>query len=53
MKKNLVQRTLIERRILEKVKHPNIVRMDYAFQTDKTLFYALEYCPGGDLFFYI
>ena len=27
--------------------------MVYAFQTEDKLFYILEYCPGGELFFYL
>ena len=27
--------------------------MDYAFQSNSKLFFALEYCPGGELFFYL
>jgi serine/threonine protein kinase len=39
--------------ILEKVNHPFIVHLDCAFQTDKKLFFVMDYCPGGELFFYI
>ena len=35
------------------MKHPFIVKMDYAFKSDTKLFFALEYCPGGELFFYL
>jgi len=48
-----VQHTWEERRILERIHHPFIVRLNYAFQTDKKLFFVLDYCPGGELFFYI
>lgn len=44
---------MTERKILEKVSHPFIVKMKYAFQTDKKLFFVLDYCPGGELFFYL
>lgn len=44
---------MTERRILEQIKHPFIVRMDYAFQTAEKLYFVLEYCPGGELFFYL
>ena len=27
--------------------------MDYAFQSETKLFFVLEYCPGGELFFYL
>ena len=32
------------------MNHPFIVRMAYAFQSEKKLFFCLEYCPGGELF---
>lgn len=48
-----VKNTLTERKILETVNHPFIVRMNYAFQSESKLFLVLDYCPGGELFFYI
>lgn len=27
--------------------------MNYAFQSESKLFLVLDYCPGGELFFYI
>jgi len=53
IRRNQVEHTMTERRILEKIKHPFIVRMDFAFQSDSKLFFVLEYCPGGELFFYL
>ena len=44
---------MTERRILEFVRHPFIVQMEYAFQSNSKLFFVLEYCPGGELFFYL
>ena len=37
-------------RILEKIDHPFIVNLRYAFQTQKKLYMVLEYVCGGDLF---
>ena len=37
----------------ESVNHEFIVKMDYAFQTESKLYFCLEYCPGGELFFYL
>ncbi|XP_025092900.1 ribosomal protein S6 kinase beta-1-like isoform X3 [Pomacea canaliculata] len=42
--------TRAERNILEGVKHPFIVELKYAFQTDGKLYLILEYLPGGELF---
>jgi serine/threonine protein kinase len=52
-KQKQVANTWTERKILEKINHPFIVHMDCAFQTEKKLFFVMDYCPGGELFFYI
>ena len=39
-----------ERNILVNIDHPFIVKMHYSFKNDRKLFFALEYCPGGELF---
>ena len=39
--------------VLSKLDHPLIVKMHYAFQSSDTLYMALDYCPGGELFFYL
>jgi serine/threonine protein kinase len=46
-----VEHTLAERAALEKATHPNIVSLVMAFQSRSKLFFVLEYCPGGELFF--
>ena len=48
-----VRNTWTERKILEHISHPFIVKMSYAFQNENKLFLVLDYCPGGELFFYI
>lgn len=48
-----IEHTWAERKILEKVNHPFIVKLKFAFQTTKKLFLILEYCAGGELFFYL
>lgn len=53
VRRNQVEHTMTERRILEKIRHPFVTKMDYAFQSDSKLFFVLEYCPGGELFFYL
>ena len=37
-------------RLLEKLYHPFIVSLEYAFQTKDKLYIALEYVGGGDIF---
>ncbi len=48
-----VEQILTERRILEKVNHPFIVRLHFAFQTKYYLFLILDFCPGGELFYHL
>lgn len=52
-RRNQVAHTRTERNILEKVNHPNVVKLRYAFQNQKKLYFVLEYCPGGELFFHL
>lgn len=52
-KRNQVEHTMTERRILERIKHPFIVSLQFSFQTNKKLYFVLDYCPGGELFFYL
>merc|ERR1719450_86714 len=53
VKRNQVEHTETERSVLEAVSHPFIVNLHYAFQTPKKLYFVLEYCPGGELFFHL
>jgi len=53
VKRNQVEHTKTERNVLETVSHPFIVNLVYAFQTPKKLYFVLEYCPGGELFFHL
>jgi serine/threonine protein kinase len=38
---------------LTKMDHPMIVKLHYAFQNPKYLYLILDYCPGGEMFFYL
>lgn len=46
-------RTLNEKSILEKVAHPNIVKLYYAFQDHNKVYLILEYLDGGELFHHL
>lgn len=48
-----VQHTLTERRVLGYTNHPFIVNLHYAFQSKLKLFFILDYCPGGELFYHL
>lgn len=40
-----------ERNVLVNSRHPFIVNLCFAFQTDSKVYLGLEYAPGGELFF--
>eukprot|EP01029_Cantina_marsupialis_P007564 TRINITY_DN1847_c0_g1_i4.p1 TRINITY_DN1847_c0_g1~~TRINITY_DN1847_c0_g1_i4.p1 ORF type:complete len:415 (+),score=72.33 TRINITY_DN1847_c0_g1_i4:58-1302(+) len=48
-----VEHTMTERGILGKVAHPFIVKLHYAFQCRNKLYFVLDYCVGGELFFHL
>ena len=52
-KRKQVEHTKTERRILEMVKHPFLLDLNYAFQTDEKLYMISEFAPGGELFFHL
>ncbi|RWS17518.1 ribosomal protein S6 kinase beta-1-like protein [Dinothrombium tinctorium] len=47
------EHTKAERNILEAVKHPFLVDLIYAYQTDGKLYLILEYLSGGELFMHL
>jgi serine/threonine protein kinase len=51
MRKNQVEHTKTERSVLGYLHHPYIVGLQQAFQTADKLFFVLDYCAGGELFF--
>merc|ERR1712110_371540 len=53
VKRNQIEHTATERKVLESMTHPFIVQMAYAFQTPTKLYLVLEYCNGGELFFHL
>lgn len=53
IKRNQVEHTKTERNVLGYVKHPFIVRMNMAFQSNDKLYFVLDYCAGGELFFHL
>jgi len=48
-----VQHTLSETNVLRRIKHPFIVSLKYAFQTEDKLHMILDYLNGGELFFHL
>jgi len=52
-KRNLMIKTQAERDILEKIQSPFIVKLHYAFQTEAKLYFVMDFCNGGELFFHL
>lgn len=53
LRKNQVEHTKTERSVLGYIHHPFIVGLNMAFQTADKLFFVLDYCSGGELFFHL
>lgn len=53
IKRNQVEHIKTERRILELIDNPFIIKLRFAFQTSQKLYLIMDYCPGGELFFHI
>ena len=50
----IAKQAIIEKDILRSArKSPYIVRLKETFQTRTSLCFILEYCPGGELFYYL
>ncbi|KAL0485534.1 serine/threonine-protein kinase [Acrasis kona] len=52
-KRNQVEHTNTERKILAKYQHPFLVKLHYSFQTQDKLYMCLEYVDGGELFYHL
>jgi len=42
-----------ERNIMAIIRHPFLIRLEYAFESSSFLVFAIEFCSGGELFFYL
>jgi len=45
-----IENTLLEKQILQTIKHPFLVRLAYCFQTDDRIYFVLPFLRGGELF---
>ncbi len=53
VKRHQVDHTNAERLIMEKIRHPFILSLRYAFQTKQKLYMITDYCAGGEIFFHL
>jgi len=51
--RNQINHTKSERKILQALQHPFLMKLRFAFQTDSKLYFVLDYYRGGELFFHL
>lgn len=53
IKRNQLLHTKTERNILQNIKHPFLTSLAYAFQTPEKLYLVMDFCGGGELFYWL
>lgn len=53
IERNELAHTQAEKNILQKLIHPFLVNLVYAFQTEDKLYFIMDYINGGELFFHL
>eukprot|EP00002_Diphylleia_rotans_P007945 TRINITY_DN1759_c0_g1_i1.p1 TRINITY_DN1759_c0_g1~~TRINITY_DN1759_c0_g1_i1.p1 ORF type:complete len:397 (-),score=105.82 TRINITY_DN1759_c0_g1_i1:291-1481(-) len=53
IERNQVEHTRAEKSILQQIKHPFIVNLRFAFQTEGKLYLVMDFVNGGELFFHL
>ncbi len=53
IKRKQINHTKTERLILEKLNHPFIAKLKFAFQDEKKLYLVTEFMQGGELYFHL
>ncbi len=52
-RRNQIKHTKTERNILQNIRHPFLVQLQFAFQSDTRLYLVLEFQSGGELMFWL
>ena len=53
LKRNQIEHTKAERKILQNITSPFLVNMHYAFQTEEKLYMVMDFLNGGELFYHL
>eukprot|EP00288_Rhodomonas_lens_P017554 CAMPEP_0177697838 /NCGR_PEP_ID=MMETSP0484_2-20121128/4726_1 /TAXON_ID=354590 /ORGANISM="Rhodomonas lens, Strain RHODO" /LENGTH=531 /DNA_ID=CAMNT_0019208901 /DNA_START=107 /DNA_END=1699 /DNA_ORIENTATION=+ len=53
VKNKKVRHTQTERNIMQKIAHPFVMRLHYAFQNKGKLYMVMDYLNGGDIFYHL
>jgi len=51
--KDQVEHTMAERKVMEQITHPFLMKLHYAFQNASRLYFVMDYLPGGEIFFHL
>lgn len=51
--RDCVEHTMAERGVLQKLHHPFLMALRFAFQSKDKLYMVLDYFPGGELYFHL
>ena len=52
-KENKVKQVLNEKKIMERLEHPFIVKLYWSFQSKTKLQFVMDFCAGGELFYHL
>jgi serine/threonine protein kinase len=50
IRRNKINRAIVEQDILVSTNHPFIVTLYHSFQSQNNLYFVMEYCVGGEFF---
>lgn len=50
---NKIKQVLNEKRIMEKLENPFVVRLYWSFQSKSKLHFVMDFCAGGELFYHL
>ncbi|MES1923181.1 hypothetical protein MHBO_004726, partial [Bonamia ostreae] len=53
MYQNQMEHTKAERKILQVIQHPFLMKLRFAFQTKQKLYIVIDFYKGGELFFHL
>mmetsp|Transcript_10015 Transcript_10015/g.16114 ORF Transcript_10015/g.16114 Transcript_10015/m.16114 type:complete len:453 (-) Transcript_10015:131-1489(-) len=53
VQRHQVEHTKSERKILQSLQHPFLMKLRFAFQTSEKLYFVLDFYRGGELFFHL
>ena len=53
LREQKIKPILNERKIMQKLNHPFVVRLYWSFQSKEELFFVMDICTGGEMFFHL